>query len=255
MPHQSLMYLEKAALFIDMSNLFYAAKKMNIRIDYRRLRDHLSEGKVLLRAFAYAGIDPQNPEPPAHLTWMKRNGYKVVTKPVRRYEDGTVKANLDIELAIDMLTIADHVDCIILVSGDGDFVRLVEAVQFKGVRVEVVGLAEMTSTALIEAADRFTDLAEIQQDIQMVQRYEPRGRHFGERPAYGAASGGNHGGFEEGRHRPPPRALPGERLSALERGHTVSYGERPAPPTAPAGEEPPAGGDGAARPGEGTTPG
>ncbi len=254
MPYQALVHLEKAALFIDMSNLFYAAKKMNIRIDYRRLRDRLSEGKILLRAFAYAGIDPQESEPPAHLTWMKRNGYKVVTKPVRRYEDGTVKANLDIELAIDMLTIADHVDCIILVSGDGDFVRLVEAVQFKGVRVEVVGLAEMTATALIEAADRFIDLAEIQQDIQMVQRYEPRGRHFGERP-YGAAPGGNPGGVEEGRHRPLPRTLPGERLSALEREHAAPYGERPVPLGSLVGGRPPTSGDEASQLSEDTAQG
>jgi uncharacterized LabA/DUF88 family protein len=247
MPQQALIHLEKAALFIDMSNLFYAAKKMNIRIDYRRLRDYLSEGKILLRAFAYAGIDPQNPEPPAHLTWMKRNGYKVVTKPVRRYEDGTVKANLDIELAIDMLTIAEHVDCIILVSGDGDFVRLVEAVQFKGVRVEVVGLAEMTSTALIEAADRFIDLAEIVQDIQMVQRYEPGRRHAGERWHSGGMPGGNHGGAEEGRHRPPLRTLPGERLSAAGRGHTPASGEQATPPARALHEESFSQDDGTAR--------
>lgn len=163
---------EKTCLFIDMSNLFYASRAMNIRIDYKRLLEYFSRGRHLLRAFAYMGIDPANIDAQGLVTWMKRNGYRVVTKPLRRFEDGSAKANLDIELAIDMLTMAEHIDTAILISGDGDFTRLVEAVQFKGVRVEVVGLGEQTSSALIETADAFIELAEIVPDVQMVQRFE-----------------------------------------------------------------------------------
>jgi uncharacterized LabA/DUF88 family protein len=165
-------YFEKVAIFIDLGNLYFAARKLNIRIDYRRLLGILTGRRRLLRAFAYAGVDPLNPESQGYLTWMKRNGYRVVTKQLRRYPDGTTKANLDVELAIDMLTIAPYVDTVVLVSGDGDFVRLVEAVQFKGVRVEVVGLAEMTATGLIDAADKFTELSELVPQIQMEFHYD-----------------------------------------------------------------------------------
>jgi uncharacterized LabA/DUF88 family protein len=160
-------YFEKVALFIDLGNLYFAARKLNIRVDYTRMVEVLTKGRRLLRSFAYAGVDPQSPESQGYLTWMKRHGFRVVTKHLRRFPDGTVKANLDVELAIDMLMIAPHIDAAVLVSGDGDFVRLVEAVQFKGVRVEVVGLAEMTAMALIDVADTFTELSELVPVIQM----------------------------------------------------------------------------------------
>ena len=160
-------YFEKVALFIDLGNLYFAARKLSIRVDYTRMVEVLTKGRRLLRSFAYAGVDPQNPESQGYLTWMKRHGFRVVTKQLRRFPDGTVKANLDVELAIDMLMIAPHIDTAVLVSGDGDFVRLVEAVQFKGVRVEVVGLAEMTAMALIDVADTFTELSELVPVIQM----------------------------------------------------------------------------------------
>lgn len=160
-------YFEKVALFIDLGNLYFAARKLNIRVDYTRMVEVLTKRRRLLRSFAYAGVDPQSPESQGYLTWMKRHGFRVVTKHLRRFPDGTVKANLDVELAIDMLMIAPHIDTAVLVSGDGDFVRLVEAVQFKGVRVEVVGLAEMTAMALIDVADTFTELSELVPVIQM----------------------------------------------------------------------------------------
>ncbi len=160
-------YFEKVALFIDLGNLYFAARKLSIRVDYTRMVEVLTKGRRLLRSFAYAGVDPQNPESQGYLTWMKRHGFRVVTKHLRRFPDGTVKANLDVELAIDMLMIAPHIDTAVLISGDGDFVRLVEAVQFKGVRVEVVGLAEMTAMALIDVADTFTELSELVPVIQM----------------------------------------------------------------------------------------
>ena len=170
-------YFEKVALFIDLGNLYFAARKLSIRVDYTRMVEVLSKGRRLLRSFAYAGVDPQNPESQGYLTWMKRHGFRVVTKHLRRFPDGTVKANLDVELAIDMLMIAPHIDTAVLVSGDGDFVRLVEAVQFKGVRVEVVGLAEMTAMALIDVADTFTELSELVPVIQMAM--PPNGSRAG----------------------------------------------------------------------------
>ena len=169
-PNVSEVWNERVALFIDMNNLYYAARTLSIRIDYDRLRQYVGRNRRLLRAFAYMGIDPNDAQAKSLVAYLKRYaGYKVIEKPLRRYDDGTVKANLDIELAIDMLTIAEHVDTIVLISGDGDFVRLVETVQFKGVRVEVIGLEGSTATALIEASDGFTNLAEMIGDVQRIE--------------------------------------------------------------------------------------
>jgi uncharacterized LabA/DUF88 family protein len=148
---------DKVGIFFDMSNLYFAAKDMGIRIDYARLLDFLVDRRRLHRAYAYLGIGPDDETRP-FITWLSRNGFRVKTKPLRRYDDGTTKANLDMELAIDLLTQAPHLDVAIIVSGDGDFARLVDAAQSLGLRVEVAATPRQASSELIDVADRFIDL-------------------------------------------------------------------------------------------------
>lgn len=150
--------LDRVSLFFDMSNLYFAAKDMGIRIDYARLLDFLVGERRLQRAYAYLGVAPEDENSHSFITWLSRNGFRVRTKALRRYDDGTAKANLDMELAIDLLTQAQYIDVAILVSGDGDFVSLVDAAQRVGVRVEVAATPRQTSTDLIDVADRFIDL-------------------------------------------------------------------------------------------------
>jgi uncharacterized LabA/DUF88 family protein len=149
---------DRVSIFFDMSNLYFAAKDMGIRIDYARLLDFLVGERRLQRAYAYLGVAPEDENSHSFITWLSRNGFRVRTKLLRRYEDGTTKANLDMELAIDLLTQAPHIDVAIIVSGDGDFVSLVDAAQRAGLRVEVAATPRQTSTDLIDVADRFIDL-------------------------------------------------------------------------------------------------
>lgn len=149
---------DRVSIFFDMSNLYFAAKDMGIRIDYARLLDFLVGDRRLQRAYAYLGVAPEDENSHSFITWLSRNGFRVRTKLLRRYEDGTTKANLDMELAIDLLTQAPHLDVAIIVSGDGDFVSLVDAAQRAGLRVEVAATPRQTSTDLIDVADRFIDL-------------------------------------------------------------------------------------------------
>lgn len=157
---------DRIAIFIDGASLFYAAMQLQIEIDYIRLLVFLTHGRRLLRAYFYTGSDRHNEKQQGFLLWMRRNGYRVVTKELVQLPDGSRKANLDVEMAIDMLMLADHCDTMVLVTGDGDLAYVVNAVTYRGVTVEVVSLRSMTSDALINVADQFTDLAGIQQHIQ-----------------------------------------------------------------------------------------
>lgn len=100
------------------------------------------------------------------LLWMRRNGYRVVAKELVPMPDGSKKINLDVEMAVDVLTLAPHYDTAVLVSGNGNLAYAVDAVSQQGVRVEIVGLRGMTSDNLINVADTYLDIATIQTDIQ-----------------------------------------------------------------------------------------
>lgn len=156
----------RVAIFIDGSNLFYAALQLGIEVDYTKLLQGLTAGSPLLRAFFYTGVDRANEKQQGFLLWMRRNGYRVVTKDLVQLPDGSKKANLDVEIAIDLLKLAGSYDTAVLVSGDGDLAYAVNAVSYQGVRVEVVSLRAMTSDSLINVADCYIDLDSIKDRIQ-----------------------------------------------------------------------------------------
>ena len=163
---------DRTALFIDGSNLYSAARALNIDIDYKKLLDEFRKRGVLVRAYYYTAIVEDQEYSPIRplVDWLDYNGFTLVTKPVRRYTEAAtgqsrMKGNMDIEIAVDMLEMAAHLDHAILFSGDGDFRRLIEAVQRKGVRVTVVSTVRsqppMASDEVRRQADAFVDLADL----------------------------------------------------------------------------------------------
>ena len=151
----------KVAIFIDGNNLFHAARFHNIDIDYNKLlRVLLGDGR-LFRAFFYTGVDAGAERQQGFLLWMRRNGFRVVQKELKTFYDGSRKANLDVEIAVDMLSLAGRYDTAVLVSGDEDFVYAVNAVAYKGCRVEIAGFRSNSAPKLIDVADCFIDLGEI----------------------------------------------------------------------------------------------
>ena len=166
-------YRGRVAVFIDGNNLFHAARFHNIDIDYNKLlRVLLGDGR-LLRAFFYTGVDVGAERQQGFLLWMRRNGFRVIHKELKTFYDGTRKANLDVEIAVDMLSLAGRYDTAVLVSGDEDFVYAVNAVAYKGCRVEVAGFRSNTAPKLIDVADYFIDLGEIADKV----RKEPNHTH------------------------------------------------------------------------------
>lgn len=154
------------AVFIDGNNLFHAARFHNLDIDYNKLlRVLLGDGR-LLRAFFYTGVDAGAERQQGFLLWMRRNGFRVVQKELKTFYDGTRKANLDVEIAVDMLSLAGKYDTAVLVSGDEDFVYAVNAVAYKGCRVEVAGFRSNTAPKLIDVADYFIDIGDISDRVR-----------------------------------------------------------------------------------------
>jgi uncharacterized LabA/DUF88 family protein len=163
---------DRIALFIDGSNLYSAAKALNFDIDYKKLLEEFRKRGVLLRAYYYTAIvEDQDYSPLRPLVdWLDYNGFTVVTKPARRYvEQATghsrIKGDMDVDIAVEMMEVAAHIDHAVLFSGDGDFRRLVEAIQRRGVRVTVVSTTKsqppMASDELRRQADAFVDLADL----------------------------------------------------------------------------------------------
>lgn len=180
---------DRIALFIDGANLYATAKSLGFDIDYKRLlKEFQSRGK-LIRAFYYTALveDQEYSSIRPLIDWLDYNGFSVVTKPTKEFIDALgrrkVKGNMDIELAVDAMEMAEHLDQMVLFSGDGDFRSLVEAVQRKGVRVSVVSTNStqpaMIADELRRQADEFIDLMQLAPKIgrdpaERTQRYQER---------------------------------------------------------------------------------
>jgi uncharacterized LabA/DUF88 family protein len=152
---------QRVGIFVDVPNVIYAAERRNITLDFGRVLEYFTRGRQLVRASAYAPIsdDPQAKlESQRFVHQFVGHPYRIITKPLKRFADGSMKANFDIELAIDILTMSDRLDVVVLMSGDGDFRRLVEMISSRGVRVEVVAFGETASSELKAAADLYIEI-------------------------------------------------------------------------------------------------
>ena len=176
---------ERIALFIDGSNLYAAARALDFDIDYKKLLDYFRKQGYLVRAFYYTALlDDQEYSPIRPLIdWLDYNGYTMVTKPTKEYTDSAtgrrkIKGNMDIELAVDMMDICDSLDHIVLFSGDGDFRRLVDAVQRRGRRVTVVSTLRsqppMIADELRRQADVFVELTTLMPEIARSPNNRPQ---------------------------------------------------------------------------------
>ena len=176
---------EKIALFIDGANLYATSKSLGFDIDYKRMLGFFESQAYLLRAYYYTALieDQEYSSIRPLIDWLDYNGYRVITKPTKEFTDATgrrkVKGNMDMELAIDALELADTVDHMVLFSGDGDFRPLVEALQRKGRKVSVVSTVitnpPMIADDLRRQADNFIELTTLRKEI---------GRDASEKPAY-----------------------------------------------------------------------
>lgn len=163
---------ERVALFIDGANLYATSKSLGFDIDYKRLLTFFRQKGQLVRALYYTALaeDQEYSSIRPLIDWLDYNGYTMVTKPTKEFTDALgrrkVKGNMDIELAVDAMRLADSLDHIVLFSGDGDFKSLVSALQQKGKRVSVISTLQtqppMVSDDLRRQADQFIDIADLE---------------------------------------------------------------------------------------------
>lgn len=166
-----MTYQPKIALFIDGANLYATTKTLGFDIDYKRLLKEFKSQGYLVRAFYYTALveDQEYSSIRPLIDWLNYNGYSVVTKPTKEFVDSLgrrkIKGNMDIDLAIDAMELAPHIDHMVLFSGDGDFRSLVEAMKRRGIRVSVVSTVAtqppMISDELRRVADEFVDLMDL----------------------------------------------------------------------------------------------
>jgi uncharacterized LabA/DUF88 family protein len=179
---------ERLALFIDGANLYAAAKSLGFDIDFRRLLAMFREKSRLVRASYYTALtdDQEYSSIRPLIDWLDYNGFNMVTKPTKEFTDASgrrkLKGNMDIELAVDAMRLADSLDHIVIFSGDGDFRILVAALQQMGKRVSAVSTLQtqppMIADELRRQVDQFIELADlvslICRDAAPQQRAEPR---------------------------------------------------------------------------------
>ena len=191
---------ERIALLIDGANLYATSKSLGFDIDYKRLLAHFRTKGQLIRALYYTALaeDQEYSSIRPLIDWLDYNGYTMVTKPTKEFTDATgrrkIKGNMDIELAVDAMRLADSLDHIVLFSGDGDFRSLVAALQQKGKRVSVISTLQtqppMVADELRRQADQFIDLADLESLIgrdpaarvtREPRSFTPRGSQFSAR--------------------------------------------------------------------------
>jgi|SRR5580658_1851317 uncharacterized LabA/DUF88 family protein len=170
---------ERLAVFIDGANLYCATRALGFDVDYQKLQEFFHSQGRLIRIFYYTAVldEAEFSALRPLVDWLQYNGYTVVTKPAKEFIDPLgrrkIKGNMDIELAIDMMEMVVHIDHAILLSGDGDFRRLVEAVQRKGVRVTVMSTHRSASPIVADELRRQADDYFELQDLAPVIRRRP----------------------------------------------------------------------------------
>ncbi|MCC7365447.1 MAG: NYN domain-containing protein [Dehalococcoidia bacterium] len=160
----------RVGVFVDSANIELACDRLRARFDWGKVLAMLTKDRQLVRAIAYS---PVHDDPNVSIETQRfaepflDKGFKLVTKPFKRFADGTIKANVDIEMCLEVVTMLDRLDVVCLVSGDGDFTPLVQYVQSRGVRCEVVAVGQSTAGQLRQAADQYIDLGQRLKEIRV----------------------------------------------------------------------------------------
>ena len=151
---------QRIAIFVDVQNMYHSAKNIyNARVNFKEVLKAAQAERKLINAIAYVITSPSKEEAP-FFEALEKSGFKIKTKDLQIFPGGAKKADWDVGLAVDAIRMSPRLDVVVIVSGDGDYIPLVEYLQNSGVQVEVIAFSESSSKNLVEAADDFTDLSQ-----------------------------------------------------------------------------------------------
>ncbi|MFB6132954.1 MAG: NYN domain-containing protein [Halanaeroarchaeum sp.] len=151
---------QRIGVLADAQNLYHSAQSQFSRnVDYASLLEKAVQDRELTRAIAYV-IRADSPDEESFFEALEDIGFETKIKEIKTFADGTKKADWDVGMSLDAVTLADHVDTLVLATGDGDFSRLCSHLRHEGVRVEVMGFGPSTADELVDEADSFIDLSE-----------------------------------------------------------------------------------------------
>lgn len=151
---------QRVAVLADAQNLYHSAHSLHSQnVDYGALLEKAVQDRRLVRAIAYV-VRAESPDEVSFFEALTDIGFETKIKDIKTYSDGSKKADWDVGMSLDAVTLADHVDTIVLCTGDGDFSRLCSHLRHEGVRVEVMAFGDSTADELVESADAMVDLAE-----------------------------------------------------------------------------------------------
>jgi uncharacterized LabA/DUF88 family protein len=155
--------LWRVGVFVDIQNIYMCVKSVfgHTKINYKALRDFLTRDGALVKMVAFTCYDPENRSQVDFMHALALMGYRIVAKPLKRMPDGNIKASMDMEMALEILTSANYLDELILVTGDGDFAPLLDYLARMGKIIKVIGPDRLTSPDLIRACDQFINLTQI----------------------------------------------------------------------------------------------
>lgn len=166
-PSQSAPQANQLAIFIDAANLYHCAQELGLKVDYEQLLPRLQAGFKESRILFYTGVRSGDLRQQRFLATLRKWGCEVITKQVLRRGDGTEKANLDVELALDLVALSKQYQHLMLLSGDSDLACAVRIARQQGAQVRVVSFRSRTSQTLIKAADHYRDLAGMVESLEV----------------------------------------------------------------------------------------
>lgn len=166
---------QRVAVFVDVANMYHSARNLhNAKVDFGRVLQVVVAGRKLIRARAYV-VRSDSDQEQDFFTALEKQGYEIQEKELQIFFDGAKKGDWDVGISVDAMKIANKVDVVVLITGDGDFIPLVEFLQeTKGCRVEVAAFGKTTSSKLIEAADAYLDLDREHRRYLIPVRAHPR---------------------------------------------------------------------------------
>lgn len=165
---------QRVGIFIDTQNLYHSAKNLyKARVNFAAIMKEATAGRQLVRAVAYV-ITTETREEAGFFEALGKLGIETKTKDLQIFAGGAKKADWDVGLAVDAIKMAPKLDTVVIVSGDGDFVPLVEYLKLSGIQVEVISFGKSSSLKLKEVADDFVDMCEDPKKYLMGYRHQGR---------------------------------------------------------------------------------